>query len=668
MKKVQKNLEAMPVQDARLKEFIEKVYIPAVLAHPTNFEEAIAKTLSMGVHPWKGAVVGGLTGFVVGGPLGIPIGAGLGAIATKTQVLHRPGMTGQDVRRMISNINLVQYVFDMGLRFTTAVANASQYGNTYSFVGEKSAAKGYAKGAQTFFNPVLLKEVEEMNIASGVSSITGRPLLGGEQLHEFVKKLKTLKGLKDIGKSIKEAGGRGVADAALIMFQGMELQNRFGTYWAGKDFALKEIGKGRSAEKMAKKVTPETSSLVDLGREIDRRMADATTVRNVAWQRKTDAMRTEFAKKFGFELNEKTQFRVGRENLPKILNQAPLRLISPYKSFLLNQVKLSIESLSPKTWATDPKRALRFAGITILMGGALANPVLYYGMWLPIKWLLEKLFDWDIEKDAARVISESWMAKKVGITKDKALSAIRRGISGLVGLDISGSLAIQLPTKPVDILGRYGKLALELGKLQAKKVAGYGTIFEERRATRMIQPALVQGAIDALRILETGHYISPVKQIPIALTEKPWSAAIKRFLGSMPSGVADSFDQEKMIEEKKAKYKSISADLTERWATAVTKNDQAMMQEVIGKFVKEVNASAERLVSAEKNKNQDAFMEALTDLLFWDQWQKETPKFRNALERKIVPKQFEDIKKVPKYMRPEIMMQGLPPGMGQARP
>lgn len=592
MKNVQRNIDAMPVEDQRLKQFVENVYLPATLAHPTNMEEWIAKVI---------------------GELGIS-----------------PGATGQDARRWLHNVNLVQYTMDLGLSFISAGANGTQYWqNVYPIIGEESSLKGYLKGGQTFRDPNLMKEVEEMNIASGVSSITGQPLLHGMHLKEWFRHITMREGFSNF------------QNATLVLFQGIELMNRFSAYWGGKDFALKSLKKGQSAEKMALRVTPETSSLVDLGKEYDQRMADTSTQRNFAWRRKTEAMQKEFAKKFGFELNEKANFRVGRENLPQLLNNMPVRIASPYKSFVLNQLIYTLETLGPRGkfrkegvkgfLPTDPAKALRFVGVTLLAGGVVANPILY-GMFLLINQLSKWLFDRDLEKELT-------------------IRKLARGMSGKLGFDISGSVAIQLPKRAEDLLGRFGKLALELGKLGYEKVTGRGTIFTERKLGRLAQPSEAQRAVDALTILREGQYVTPIRQIPIALNDPPWKAAAKRFLGALPESVVEEFSIEQFLRERAEIQKSISTDMTERWATAVTRGDEKDMANVVERVSRSVLAAAQRLADA--GNDPDRFSEALSDFLFWDAWVRKTPKFKNAMERKLVPKQIQGLKRVPVYLRPE---------------
>jgi len=584
-RKVQRNIDAMPAGDQRLKQFIETVYLPGTLAHPTNMEEAVAN------------------------------------IFHKLKIV--PGFSSQDFRKIMHNINLVQYVWDLGLSGSSAIANASQFFmNAYPIVGEVSALKGYRKGAKTFFNKKLLAEVEQMGITQGVSAITGEILVTKDALKEFKSKM------------LFKAGPKGFAEATLIPFTTVEVMNRFSTYWAGKDFAAKQLNKGKSAADTARMVVPDTSSLFALGQKIDNRLADETTTRNASWKAKTGRLQKEFAQKFGYELNDKVNFRVGRENLPQIIREVPARLFSPYKSFLLNQLKYTVDTLNPKGVKTNPKKALRFTIMTLALAGVAGNPIVY-GVFQMLRYLYKQLFDVDIEKELRR-------------------KNLMRGIPGKVGLDISGSVAMQMPRRLYDLLGRYGKIAIELGNLAYEKGTGAGTIRTERKLKRQTMPAQMQRVADAMEILGRGEYITPITRTPVAISEKPWVAAVKRAAGILPADVARAFDEEREIEKLKKRYKSLSSDLTERWAEAVKNGDPEKMDRTIRKVVHNVTDALDRLSEA---KTQDQVASAMTDLLFWQAWIEKDEKFKNAILRKHIPRQIMKKRKLPKYLQPEAAAQ-----------
>jgi hypothetical protein len=419
-------------------------------------------------------------------------------------------------------------------------------------------------------------------------------------------------------------------------FSAVELLNRYASYYAGKIWAQQQLGKGKSAVEVAKEVAPETSKLAARASEWDERMKDTSTKRNASWRKKTARLKQEFAKSVGFELNEKTQFRVGRENLPFLLREAPVRILSPYKTFLLNQLKYTIDALSPRGLRTNPKKAIRFAGMTLALAGVAGNPIVYFSF-LAINKLLKELWDYDLEEELRR-------------------KNLLRGITGKLGLDISGAVAVWLPKTAYELLGRFGKIAVELGKLARAKIEGAGTIMEERKLKRQLYPAQVQRVIDALRILDEKAYVSPIRETPVALTEKPWIAAIKRIAGMVPADVSRTFEHAKAMEKRQARYKSISQDLTERWASAVKSGDSKAMDRVFQRVVNEIDDAVQRIGKA---KTEDQVMRALTDLAFYKQWIEQDQKFKNALLRKFIPRQIQTMKKAPSYMKPQAVSSGV---------
>lgn len=572
-KLVQDRVERMKDAD-RLRKFVQDVYLPTILAHPTNFEEGLANA-------W---------------------------IVQKMS----PGATGQDVRRWMHKVNLPQYVFDMGLSASSVVANATQFWiNAYPVVGELAAVKGYGKGFRTLWDKGLLAEVEAEGITAGVSAITGESIIGKGWLKDLGEKLAGRQGLHGLG------------EATLEPFQVAEMINRFSAYWAGKDWALKELARGRDPRKVAATVAPKTSSLY--------RQAE-----KLAKAKRTGPVEREaFARKVGFELNEKTNFRISRDNLPQILQEAPLRLLSPYKAFLLNQLKYSWETLGPKGAFHNPKAALRFAGMTFALAGAAGNPVLW-GIFEGINFLMKLLFGVDLEKELKR---RGWW----------------RGASGRAGLDISGSVALNMPRRAEDLLGRYGKVGLELGRLAYGKARDAGTLKEEKTLGRLAMPALVQRTVDALTIIEEGQYRTPIKGTPITLKEAPWAAAVKRVAGMMPGGVAEQFDREEMAQKTEARFKSLSHDYTERWAEAYRQGDERGQDRIIRKVVNRVNEALDNLQGA---RTQDEATQALVELAFWATWARGQEKFKAALERRTIPRDLYQLKKAPRYMRPAMIEEG----------
>lgn len=282
---------------------------------------------------------------------------------------------------------------------------------------------------------------------------------------------------------------------------------------------------------------------------------------------------------------------------------------------------------------TDPKKALRFAAMSFALGGILGNPLLY-AVFIGIAALYKALFDRDLEKEVER-------------------RNLKRGITGALGVDISGSVAIQLPSQAIDLLGRFGKIGVNLGKLAYEKSAtGTTSIFTERTLKRQLEPAQLQRTLDAMSILKEGEYTTPIKGTVIKLKEPPWKAAVKRFVGIMPGDVTKTFDKEERMNALKIKYKAISGDMTERLATAIKENNPEAIRAVQERLSKSVNKALEQLKKGTETKNNELIQEAVTDLLFWRSWMDSQPKFREALERKYVDRSVQKIERLPKYLKP----------------
>lgn len=264
------------------------------------------------------------------------------------------------------------------------------------------------------------------------------------------------------------------------------------------------------------------------------------------------------------------------------------------------------------------------------LAGVAGNPVIY-GLFLLVNELFKKLFGVNLEKELRR-------------------RNLERGLTGKLGFDISGSVAVQMPTRLYDWMGRFGKIAWEVGQLAKQKAQGAGSVLTERKLERLSMPAQMQRIADALNILDQGYYETPITRSMVTLKEEPWKAAVKRAMGMMPANVAKTFEEEEEIKKKKEKYKSLSQDLTERWATAIKEGNLAQADKVIRRVVREINDSIEKVSRA---RTKDEMTEGMTDLLFWKAYLDQNEKFKNALLRKYVPREIETRRRLPKYLRPE---------------
>jgi hypothetical protein len=274
--------------------------------------------------------------------------------------------------------------------------------------------------------------------------------------------------------------------------------------------------------------------------------------------------------------------------------------------------------------------------MTFALAGVAGNPI-FLGIFKLINALSKKLFGRDLEKDLIRA---NWY----------------RGLLGKLGVDISGSVAIHLPTRPLDLLGRFGETLFQVGALGVKKIKGHGTIMEERKLKRMAFPAQALRIMDAIDIFETGEYVTPIAKTPISITGPPWLVAVKRAFGILPPDVAKTFIEEDINLKTKKRFKSVSRDLTERWSTAVSEENPKKQERIFFLVSKRLTDAANKL---EKARTNDELMDALTELLFYRDWIEQHQKFKNALIRKYLPRQIEKKRRLPKYMKPEAVGAGV---------
>jgi hypothetical protein len=606
MRDAQKSLEAMPGEHGDLKKFIEQTYIPNTLAHPTQMEKSLARVFSNSA----------LMHWITGG---------------KAQA-----WTGQDIRKILHNMNLGQYVWDMGLSGSSAIANASQVMvATSPIVGYKSIGAGYRDLMKTSSNPEMKAELEDVGVLSGISNISGEILGEGKPIDQFFEFLKKVT-FTDKNRGLKSFG-----EGTLMPFGWVETSNRVVTYWAGKDYATRKLAKGTKAAQLAQKVVDPKSSLHDLAFEVDNE----------------GGSKEAFARQFAFELVDKTQFRHGRENLPTGILDAGTRLLSPYKSFLLSYMKyfadtyrLGRTSGGRGVFTTkagvqgvgrgligDPLKAIKFTFATLALGGAAGNP-LAWGAALLLNEVLKAGF---------------------GVSGDDWLEEFKFGLTGKLGVDISGSIAVHLPTKLEDFVGRYAKILIHNGQLAYDWMRDQDTLMQARRNTRELLPAVGQRGQDVKRILQTGQYISPNRRTPIEIEESKISASVKRMFGILPSGVRQAYDKSRDLQTRKRDLRDKSADLSERWANAIHKGDQEGAQDVIDGAISKRQKAMDRIRKLrEGSKDATLLREAREEALFYKQWIQNREGRRAALRRLRQTLQERDrrLKGSPRYIRlPELL-------------
>jgi hypothetical protein len=602
---VQKNVEAMPVEQLALKTWVMDYYMPTVLAHPAPWEAAVAAWLneptlwgsgiSWKTAPWKGRV------------------------------------SGQDVRKFFHNVNLVQVAMDLGLSVPSLVANATQYAiATYPIVGEISALAGFYKGLKSWNDPRLFLELEEQGITSAISSLSSqvvgptfasgsRGILWRDMLQEI---------WDNLGEGFQERSPwlviTGLLETGLAPFGVVEMQNRFATYWAGKDYVyryLKSHGP-QGALKLVDKVAPRTSRLQEL--------AEAVVAGRVAPE--------EFAKQFGYELNDKANFRTGRENLPQLLQQAPVRTLIPYKSFILNMLQISASRFGRAFSKGEIPELLRFTMGSIALGGLAANPLLWFSF--HALNMLRNLFGDD---------DDDWL-DRLRRRQAPGLNWTLHGVpSEVVGVDISGSVAVKLPRleRPQEVLGRIGTLGVLIAQYAMEHPH---TAKTAKKIARQAQPSEMQRVLDAFDMVRSGVYRTPITATYIPLQNR-WRAAFGRIVAGMPKEAVRQFDLEEANNRRKKFFLARAADLTERLGDAIS--DPKKMEPFLDRVMTEVSESFQRYQRAtQKGDTYHAILE-LSNLGALDSWMRSDTRVQNLLERKLLPRGLTEALQLPKYQRME---------------
>jgi hypothetical protein len=585
----QKLIESMPLKDYRLRQWVEETYLPQVLGHPTRFEMATAN--------WFGRKIGGK---------------------------HVEPLA---VRRFFSTAAGIQFIWDLGYSPVSAAVNATQpYINTYPIVGERSILHGAKMATKAGGDAKLLHELRDAGVIEQVSPLTHRRIQ-----HEK-------------GRVIHR-----VLTDPLGMFSEVEWMNRATSYFSGKDYAtrtLEKRGDVAGMEYLADRLAVSREAGEAGNTKLHRMAKTAANLKELSVEGK--AHREKFIREFGRVLSDRTQFRVGRENLPSILNEAPTRLLIPYKSFMLNQLKYTWDTLKTheykggpllkqQSWrragvSKEPVKALRHAGMVFALAGTMGSPVLY-GAFEAVNALYRALTGDDLKKEL----------------RDMGLE---RGLVGKLGVDISGNLALNMP-QPGNLLettlGRYGKIAYYLASFAP---GGYD-LTEQRRIGRNVDPSQVRRTKDASKIWATGRLESPIKGDLIDYTgDSAWDrgrAALRAQLGFQDPRIRRFHDRDVEMRKKVDKLKTKKSDVSERLATAIIANDEEVAVKVMESAVDELVKAVDRLTSTD---NENTMMNAYTDYQFWYEIAELAgTSFPNAIERKLLPRGYRRIDLMPKYAR-----------------
>ena len=319
------------------------------------------------------------------------------------------------LKRIIWMMSAAQYVYDLGLMTSSAAVNLTQlFINTIPLTRSPAAtAKGIKAAVNALRDPKSKErlELQEMGITAEISSA-----LEGQDTQLLQNKL-----------------AKWALDFPLFMFKGVEISNRANTYFIGKNLALSN----------PKKVMKILDTL---------QIPESARIRRMKGE--------EFAREFGAELVNNTQFRIEKFNAPGLLTSPTFKLLAPYKGFLINQHVLMFKLLKAglrdplKLKSTDGMQALAaFMAASFAIGGKETNPLTS-----TTYAIMEEAYE--------RVYHQKLGELKVG---DFKLGEIMEfGFPAQFDYDFTSALLLQNPTEyltdPLQATGRYADLGIGLAK------------------------------------------------------------------------------------------------------------------------------------------------------------------------------------------------------------
>lgn len=479
---------------------------------------------------YKGAILGYPTkgeeftadviNYVLKLPLGRKIlallGKNIGKEITPFQVRKGTGALGY----------YMNYLPDLGFSLSSAFVNSLQVvQNVLPLLGRAGIKGGtrYAKGLLKR-NKRILDELYEMGIMTEV---------GFEGLRAFKK------------PSLKR-----IPEIPMTTFTAVELFNRATTYGAAKEFGMKHGAKGM--ERVLKLLgVSENDPLLKV-------ISDSS----VPLEQRVSA--------FAREVVNKTQFRYEKYAAPKLLRSGWAKVALPYKNFLINQLVLSMRML--KNAPKDPKTALQFYGVALLLGGATAgNPVLA-GAWEALKTIYREKYGEDLEEKL-----QGW--GKIG-------EVMVKGVPASYGFDIRTSVKLDVPNiaKPETWLGR----PLRNIYLFARD--------QKERALEDFKPRIYRNIDDALEMIRTGQLKDKKGRV---IGSAGWKDALLRLTGFRPAEFYEFVKKKELIykteKEFREKYEPLLNELTD----AVVGNDTPTQREAIQKILDELDRLEEKIQNSE---------------------------------------------------------------------
>jgi len=417
---------------------------------------------------------------------------------------------------------VLNHLFNLGFSISSAFVNTLQtLHNVIPLVGVNKGGLKYVQAVLSKGENKLKKEL----FKAGILSETGF-----ENLRQPIK----LKGVKETIKS--------VGNIPLLPFQFAELLNRVNTYGLAKEYALKNGVKGM--EKVLKLLgVPEHDPLM-------RKIKDGS----VSLEEKAIA----FAK----EVVDKTQFRYEKFAAPKLLAGSLGKFVLPYKTYLINQMLLSLRML--KNVPKAKREAFLFFAIPILIAGTSGNPV------IEIAWkILEELYRQEFNEDLRERIK-----KEFGKAGEVLLDGV---LKAFAGIDIRSSVKLELPTRIEDWLGHPFDWLVKAGRGELK--------IEE------LYPRIAKNITEAIDMFRTGLIRDSKGRV---IAEATTTDAILRLLGFKPEEYYKFLEAKQKIRELDLIWKDEYEPLFNDLADAIVANDRVAIAKAMREILKKQKELLER--------------------------------------------------------------------------
>lgn len=509
------------------------------------------------------------------------------------------GMLGLDksvFKKLAGKGQTAQFIWDLGYSASSAFVNSLQSMNTIALAGPKAFGKALRHGAGIKLKGKPVSPWADQKVVDeAIEAIEHEASLLGTSVHHKAKALLLPTGL----------------------FKEIELRNRLQSYFSGREYGFEVFDSlkkgGKSAEKALTRlrlVIPDTDPLYETALDIIR---------------KKGGDKNSFATNAAYEMVEKTQFRYGKIAGSPIFDQGFVKLMSPYKSFLINQTKLSYDLLKPYGIFKHPKEAATFAGLYFAAGGLEGNPVLAsYGHLADT--VMTKLYP---EK---RNLSE--------YLEDKGYDS---GVVGKLGVDISGQLAVNMPTSPSEMVGRVGTIigdTFELMKARSRITPGIGdrplATREKRKVFRNLLPSQGRRIWEASRVAKTGEVIRPITGSLVRKVDDPILEALKVGFGFRGYNESRLLKDEMALQERKENLKKRTGDYRQEFVNSLSEGDIGGALKLVESSLKGVSDSLSMVQRATSPRRRS---EAITELQSWMDTYGSTRStaLQNPMMRRFIP-------------------------------